>query len=146
MKTYAFIDASNIIYGARAEGWLFSAVGAAEGNINQSKCNDHESKCNRNISVYFRKAHHSILSSNQKAVSRHNIAPVISVVNINLFEINDRSEKFGNINAAPIQPAAKLVNRPESTFNLGFENNFISLNLAEGNNVSQLEYKKRGRP
>lgn len=56
---------------------------------------------------------------------KHTIAAIISKVNKNLPQKVERLEKLGKINAAPIQPADKLVNNPDITLSFAGVKNFL---------------------
>lgn len=78
--------------------------------------------------------HFIILSSNQKATNKHIIAATRSESKINLLKKEDKSEKLGKINTAPIHPAARLVNNPDKTLSLGPLNK-ISISSAKSYHI-----------
>lgn len=116
---------------------LFPTFGAAESNIQKKEHDYKKREGNLHIGIKIGKIHNDSLSANRKATSKHTIAPATSIVNTTLLDDSDKSEKLGSMSAAPIQPAAKLVNKPESTFNLGLENNFINYN----HNTNNYQYQ-----
>lgn len=62
---------------------------------------------------------------------KHTIAAIISKVNKNLPQKVERLEKLGKINAAPIQPADKLVNNPDITLSFAGVKNFLNINIVD---------------
>ena len=60
---------------------------------------------------------------------KHTIAAIISKVNKNLPQKLERLEKLGKINAAPIQPADKLVNNPDVTLSFDGVKNLLNKNM-----------------
>lgn len=61
-------------------------------------------------------------------MNKHTIAATISKVKANLSRNIDKSEKFGKIIIAPIQPADKFVNSADNTFSLDVVKNFSTMN------------------
>jgi len=62
---------------------------------------------------------------------KHTIAAIMSKVNKNLPQKLERSEKLGEINAAPIQPADKLVNNPDITLSFDGVKNLLTVNIID---------------
>lgn len=78
----------------------------------------------------------ALLSSSQKAINKHTIARAASKIKTNLLLNSERSEKFGKINTAPIQPAERLVNSEDKTLSLDTVSNIPTKKSVDDNQNS----------
>ena len=101
-------------------------LSSAEGNVKQQK-SDYKKKEKQTCSkIDINEIHKFDLSSSSKAMSMDNVARKIFDVNTRIPQVVERSVNLGVINAAPIQPAERLVKSPERILSFdGLKNTLI---------------------
>lgn len=99
----------------RLAGSLFLA--STESNVEQEKSDQQKSEDNNGGSIHLSNIHIVILSSISNAVSKQSVARIPSAVNMTMLK-GENPETVGTMIAAPIHPAARLVNNPDNTLAL----------------------------